>query len=59
VVLELREQFREVIDIQVVAFPQEGILKLPGMQAMMAQAMEMGPMWWAAFPTTTCRRWST
>jgi len=42
VVLELREQFREVIDIQVVAFPQEGILKLPGMQAMMAQAMEMG-----------------
>lgn len=41
-VLELREQFREVIDIQVVAFPQEGILKLPGMQAMMAQAMEMG-----------------
>lgn len=42
VVLELREQFREAIDIQVVAFPQEGILKLPGMQAMMAQAMEMG-----------------
>ena len=42
VVLELREEFREVIDIQVVAFPQEGILKLPGMQAMMAQAMEMG-----------------
>ncbi|MBH3450328.1 amidohydrolase family protein [Pseudomonas putida] len=42
VVLELREQFREVIDIQVVAFPQEGILKLPGMQAMMTQAMEMG-----------------
>lgn len=42
VVLELREQFREVIDIQVVAFPQEGILKRPGMQAMMAEAMEMG-----------------
>ncbi len=42
VVLELRERFRDVIDIQVVAFPQEGILKLPGMQAMMVEAMEKG-----------------
>ncbi|MBK5104185.1 MAG: hypothetical protein JJE42_08055 [Burkholderiales bacterium] len=29
-VLELRREFAEVIDIQVVAFPQEGILKAPG-----------------------------
>lgn len=42
VVLELREKFRDIIDIQVVAFPQEGILKLPGMQAMMVEAMEKG-----------------
>ncbi|MFK0310085.1 amidohydrolase family protein [Pseudomonas sp. NPDC090233] len=42
VVLELREKFREFIDIQVVAFPQEGILKLPGMKAMMVEAMEKG-----------------
>lgn len=42
VVLELRETFRDFIDIQVVAFPQEGILKLPGMQDMMVQAMEKG-----------------
>ncbi|MEG0859164.1 MAG: amidohydrolase family protein [Pseudomonas sp.] len=42
VVLELREKFRDVIDIQVVAFPQEGILKLPGMHAMMVEAMEKG-----------------
>ena len=42
VVLELRERFRDVIDIQVVAFPQEGILKLPGMKAMMIEAMEKG-----------------
>lgn len=42
VVLELRERFRDVIDIQVVAFPQEGILKLPGMKEMMVQAMEKG-----------------
>lgn len=42
VVLELREKFRQIIDIQVVAFPQEGILKLPGMRAMMVEAMEKG-----------------
>lgn len=42
VVLDLREKFREVIDIQVVAFPQEGILKLPGMKKMMVTAMEKG-----------------
>lgn len=41
-VLALRREFRDVIDIQVVAFPQEGILKLPGMDAMMAQAMAKG-----------------
>ncbi len=42
VVLALREKFRQMIDIQVVAFPQEGILKLPGMKAMMVEAMERG-----------------
>jgi cytosine deaminase len=41
-VLALRREFRDVIDIQVVAFPQEGILKLPGMDAMMVQAMAKG-----------------
>lgn len=42
VVLELREQFKNIIDIQVVAFPQEGILKLPGMDKMMVEAMKKG-----------------
>lgn len=42
VVLELREKYKAFIDIQVVAFPQEGILKLPGMTAMMEEAMEKG-----------------
>lgn len=42
VVLELREKFKEIIDIQVVAFPQEGILKLEGMQEMMIEAMKKG-----------------
>lgn len=42
IVLELREKFKDIIDIQVVAFPQEGILKLDGMQDMMIEAMEKG-----------------
>ncbi|WP_336001905.1 amidohydrolase family protein [Acinetobacter pittii] len=42
VIIELREKFKDIIDIQVVAFPQEGILKLPGMKEMMVQAMEKG-----------------
>ena len=41
-VLTLKAQYREQIDIEVVAFPQEGILKCPGTEAMMEQAMEMG-----------------
>lgn len=42
VVLELREKFKNIIDIQVVAFPQEGILKLAGMKEMMREAMKKG-----------------
>jgi cytosine deaminase len=42
VVLELRDKYKDIIDIQVVAFPQEGILKLPGMKEMMIEAMEKG-----------------
>ena len=41
-VLELRREFAGIIDIQVVAFPQEGILKTPGTEAMMAEAMKKG-----------------
>ncbi len=41
-VLDLRREFADVIDIQVVAFPQEGILKTPGTDAMMAEAMKKG-----------------
>ena len=42
VVLGLRREFADVIDIQVVAFPQEGILKTPGTDAMMVEAMKKG-----------------
>lgn len=41
-VLALREEYRGLIDIQVVAFPQEGILKAPGTDAMMVEAMRKG-----------------
>ena len=41
-VLDLRREYAEVIDIQVVAFPQEGILKAPGTDAMMVEAMNKG-----------------
>ena len=41
-VMELKEKYRELMDIQVVAFPQEGIFKCPGVEEMMSQAMDMG-----------------
>ena len=41
-ILKLKEKFKNVVDIQVVAFPQEGIFKTPGTEKMMYEAMEMG-----------------
>lgn len=41
-VMELKEKYRDLMDIQVVAFPQEGIFKCPGVEEMMTQAMDMG-----------------
>ena len=41
-ILALREKYREVIELQVVAFPQEGILKNPGCAELMRRAMDMG-----------------
>ena len=40
--LELREEYRDLIDIQIVAFPQEGILKSKGVLALMQQALTLG-----------------
>jgi len=40
--LELREEYRDLLDIQVVAFPQEGIIKSPGTIALMEEAMGIG-----------------
>ena len=41
-VMALKEKYKGIIDIEVVAFPQEGIYKSPGTEDMMVKAMGMG-----------------
>lgn len=41
-ILALREQVKHLIDIQIVAFPQEGIIKNHGCAELLWKAMEMG-----------------
>lgn len=40
--LELRDEYRDLLDLQIVAFPQEGILKSRGTLELMEQAMRLG-----------------
>lgn len=40
--LAVRDEFRGLVEIQVAAFPQDGIVKDPGTDALMTQAMELG-----------------
>lgn len=40
--LELQQEYRHLIDLQIVAFPQEGIVKSPGTLDLMTEAMKMG-----------------
>lgn len=40
--LTLRDEYRELLDLQVVAFPQEGIIKAPAVPELMQEAMRMG-----------------
>lgn len=42
VLMDLKERWKDIVDIQIVAFPQEGIYKCPGMEEMMREAMEQG-----------------
>lgn len=42
VTMQLKKEFAHAIDLQVVAFPQEGIIKKPGTEKMMYEAMEAG-----------------
>jgi cytosine/creatinine deaminase len=40
--LAVREEFRGIVDLQVVAFAQDGIVREPGADRLMADAMELG-----------------
>ncbi|MDE3208266.1 MAG: N-acyl-D-amino-acid deacylase, partial [Pseudomonadota bacterium] len=40
--LELKEEYQDCLDIQIVAFPQEGIIKSMGTYDLMEEAMVMG-----------------
>jgi cytosine deaminase len=40
--IEVREEFRGIVDLQVVAFPQEGVLREPGAAELMREAMALG-----------------
>jgi cytosine deaminase len=40
--IRARERFRALMDIQIVAFPQEGIVKSPGTEALMREVMKQG-----------------
>lgn len=41
-VLETREKLRDIVDIEIVAFPQSGMLVRPGTVALMDQALKLG-----------------
>ncbi|MXN48908.1 amidohydrolase family protein [Shinella kummerowiae] len=41
-ILKIREEYRGIIDIQLVAFPQSGILKSPGTRELLDEAIGMG-----------------
>jgi len=40
--LKIREEFKDRIDIQVVAFPQDGIIREPGAEELLYKSMELG-----------------
>jgi cytosine deaminase len=40
--IRARDHFSDLIDIQIVAFPQEGIVKSPGTEALMREVMKLG-----------------
>jgi cytosine deaminase len=40
--IHARDRFRDLMDVQIVAFPQEGIVKSPGTEALMRKVMKLG-----------------
>lgn len=41
-VMKMREEFRDIIDVEIVAFPQSGMLRRPGTLELMDQALKLG-----------------
>jgi len=41
-ILELKEEMKEYVDIQVVAFPQDGIFSFDGMDTLLEESLKMG-----------------
>jgi len=42
VLLELKEEFKDIVELQIVAFPQDGVVKEPGADILVNEAMVMG-----------------
>ena len=40
--LELREELRDIVDLRLIAFPQDGILSFPNGEALMREAIRLG-----------------
>jgi cytosine deaminase len=40
--IKAREEFKDIVDIQVVAFAQDGLVREPGAESLLRQAMELG-----------------
>lgn len=40
--LKVRDEFKDIVDLQVVAFPQDGVLREPGTKELMREAMARG-----------------
>lgn len=42
IMLKVKEEYKDLMDLQIVAFPQEGIIQDPGTKELMEEAMRMG-----------------
>ena len=42
VLLEIREEMKDLMDIQIVAFPQDGVLRSPGAKDLLVRALDKG-----------------
>jgi cytosine deaminase len=50
--LELREEVRDIVDLRLIAFPQDGILSFPDGKELMREAMRLGCDVIGGIPTT-------